>query len=844
MRYNRILNKVLSLKRIVVWSIFLFIFHFYPLLSYGIPISQTSSLSLMPDSITSTNDVRSLIINPALLAANTDYEIGFFWAWEESEQETGFVRDKGLFLKADFFKSIPVLQGSIAFSVEWLKERTDAPDDYMKYTFGKGFRLIQGLYCGFSLNWFSSQRLPINDLYSINFGIAYRPTYYLSFAIAAKDITQATYQGAELPISWEFGIGFRPFWNDLTLSLDVFYVQHEPAKHIGMDFGLQLRFLDGIKLTAFLKNLRFVHSENQELFLGVGLQFHISYLELITSSLIQTSWDYFEGSTGIIITSQPVGSIIPDSEKYIHLVLENEINEINQGIYFFGGGQPTLMDYIQIIQKATQDESVKGIILDIRGVGISFAGVQELRGALIAFKNQGKQVIAYIKSGWNKDYYLATIADHIYIPPSSYLSLVGLSVSLLFYKDFLSMLGIEVEILTTGEYKTGYNIYSEADLTSEHRENLQMYFDDINQQFLQEISENRGLSSEAMQELIDNGPYTSLSARDQGLIDGMRYFEEIEEELSDYSIVKGTNYQNDPLRDIRWAEKPEIAIVFITGTLITGKSINTNIFGTTTTGDESVIKILENIAQDSNIKGVIIRLDSGGGSALASDQIYNAVKGLNESKPVYVSMSSIAASGAYYIAMGSQNIYANQSTITGSIGVLIGKPNLEGSLDYLQIHPESLPYGENSQITSFYEPFSEHQRNILQQRVNETYEFFIQSVMESRGLERSEVESFAGGHIWSGEDALERDMITDIAGLPEVITMMQQEVNLSFGDYSLSIFPKTERDLLSTLIDTYLLGGSEEPVLPDTQILNDLFSLYMLQQDYILSLLPYRIEIH
>src|SRR6185369_10622132 len=356
---------------------------------------------------------------------------------------------------------------------------------------------------------------------------------------------------------------------------------------------------------------------------------------------------------------------------------------------FFGGPDQSLTGLVMQFKKAKVDNRIRAILLDIDMSGVGWGKAEELRDAITDFRSSGKPVYAYLELGLNKEYYIATACDKIIVAPPGELFINGLAADVMFFRGSLDKLGIYPEIYQIGKYKSAGDMFTQKQMTDAHREYINSMLDDLFNRYVNTIAQARHKSPDDVRKLIDDAPYSAAKAKEVGLIDDSLYRDGVEQQLkkllgykdSDtFTLVRGADYRDVEPESLGLNKGERVAVIYATGDIGSGNSQNSP-SGDQSIGSDTVAKALTDAAADKTIKAIVLRVDSPGGSGLASDIIWHAVEAANQKKPVVVSMSDVAASGGYYISASAAKIIAQPSTITGSIGVVAGKPVMRGFYD-------------------------------------------------------------------------------------------------------------------------------------------------------------------
>jgi len=440
------------------------------------------------------------------------------------------------------------------------------------------------------------------------------------------------------------------------------------------------------------------------------------------------------------------------------------------------------------LRKAKVDTRISAVMLDIDFPGIGWGKAEELRDAIKDFRASGKPAYAYMEIGTNKEYFIATAAEKIFLPPSGDLYVNGFAAEAMFYRGSLDKLGIEPDVIRIGDYKTAPEQYTRKDMSPAQKEVLDAVLNEYYERFAGTIAETRKKSVEDVKAMIDNAPYHATEAQQQGLIDGANYKEQVYEELKTRLGYK----QDDKLRTIGGGEYREvpsdslglntgerIAVIYASGA-ITGGSSNNSPLGGQMVGSDTMVKAINDAADDPSIKAIVLRVDSPGGSALASDLMWYAIENAKaKKKPVVVSMADVAASGGYYISCNADKIVAEPSTITGSIGVFLGKPVMKGFYDWLGISNEYVMRGKNAGIFRETVKWTDDERKKMQDQANKIYYGdFVPKVAKGRGKTDEQVNALGQGRVWTGTQAKERGLVDEFGGLEKAIEIAKQLANL------------------------------------------------------------------
>ena len=522
------------------------------------------------------------------------------------------------------------------------------------------------------------------------------------------------------------------------------------------------------------------------------------------------------------------------------LHLEGELPEqmpLDLPVPFLEDQQPmTVLETWQLLKKAAADARIKAIVLEPRGLAVGWAKLEELRADILAFKKSGKPVYAYLRGAEAHDYYIATAADKIFMAPEDLLDVKGLRAELMYFKGTLDRVGVEMEFAHVGKYKDAPDQYTRESARPETLEVMNQIVDQYYGDLVKVIAEGRRKEPAQVRAILDQGPFTGQHALDAGLVDTLAFEEEIVPDFRTSKKIGARDYSKVTLSGFEG--RTRIAVLTGQGEITRGgTNEGSSNDGITASG---MVGLLRRIENDSSIKGVILRVDSPGGDGIASDDILHELKILSAKKPVVVSMSDLAASGGYFIAMSGDPILAYSNTLTGSIGVFYGRVNLKGLYDKIGLKKEIISRGKFSRIDSEYGPLSADERTKLQAEIEIFYKGFVERVASARKRKYEEVEPLAQGRVWLGAQALKNGLVDEIGGLDRAVDLIKERAKIAAGEkVSLVTYPPKRT------IFEMLFNRNEEATELETQIRAFLgpVPLRALAHGGVMRLLPYVINV-
>ena len=453
----------------------------------------------------------------------------------------------------------------------------------------------------------------------------------------------------------------------------------------------------------------------------------------------------------------------------------------------------TVENVWSMLRRAATDSRIKAVIFEPEGASLGWGAMQEVRADLENFRKSGKPLVAWLKSPSLRDYYMASAASKIYMPPTDLLNLKGIGFQLMYFKNTLDKLGVQVDVQHAGKFKDYGDQWTRSTMSPETKEVMNSLADDLYGDLLAVIAKGRGKDEAAVRSIIDNGPFLAKQAKANGLIDDLRYEDEV------FGEMKTTLHQTE----LKRASERDYARVTDASAGL-GATDNTQIAfvvgeGTITRGDDSDADnfesgafdhMLERVGNDTSIKAAIIRINSGGGEVVASDDMWRAMNQLKAKKPIVISMADEAASGGYYMAMTGSPIVAYPGTITGSIGVVFGKPNLHGLYDKLGITKDTVSRGKFALIDSDYSSLTPEEAAKLKEGIDATYQDFLDKVSTSRKRPVSDIETVAQGRVWLGDQAKQRGLVDDLGGIDSAIQKARELAGIPVSSrVSLVLYP-------------------------------------------------------
>jgi len=737
-----------------------------------------------------TDETQAFLYNPAYLGL---YDRGgvldgyyFYPSKDMLDYPHSSFHDIGIFGQAAKFGI--AYRNAQSFSSAWW------PDiNLNQYSAGIGFGNPR-VAVGFSLSLMAMSNFGSRWFPSV--GLILRPDTWLSLGAAYHNFSDVPFSFNPIEKTTNLGISIRPFGTDfLTLDGDLIY----PIHNEGYKAGITVEPLPGLRVYWIYDQSGY--NPAPVAFTGVGpvyiqpylwsnsISFGVSFnfgshIHIEGASTYQ-SGGYAATYGRVMITSQEMSTILFD-HKIAEIAIKGIIPDARERTLFLFKSPKVLLDYIEEIRKCGDDPSVGALILKIYPFSTSesfFAlsgEVQELVDAIEYVRSKGKEVFAYLMddSGVN-ELYLASAADKIYMAPVAFIAGYGVDVDLVRLRGLFDKLHISWNAQTAGKYKsTFHTIYTDS-ASPDQAKLIQGLVDDIYTQMTKQIEVNRQITMDDSLSSALSGIISSDKAVVLHVIDRVAYYEDFKKDVSRI-VYGGGGSVTDPANihkyETRWGMKPEVAVIGVYGDIVTGESAPPASFPIPfiglgrTTGSETLVAQINAAANDNDIKAIVLRVNSGGGSALASDEIYNAIKEADGKKPVVASFGNIAASGGYYVAAGVRRIFAEPATLTGSIGVVIAFPVLTDFLEKdLGSNVEEYRSGQNSSLLSPFHRWNDSDLKYVDEFLNDTYNDFKEKVSDGRKLTMDRVEELAQGKVYTGLQAKSLNLIDEYGGLDKAI---------------------------------------------------------------------------
>lgn len=730
----------------------------------AVPVRPMTGLA---GSVALADEAQAILVNPAGLAFRDGFQGLISKSWASAADG-----------------SVLLTGGGLGFAYE---QGSLTSGDWQRGSLGFGLSLLPGLSVGLA----GRAGQAGGGFTSLDAGLLWRPTDYLSLGAAARDLTNPRINGQPWARTYQGGVALRPGTDRLSLGFDVFWREGDPLQQVLPRFEVVGVPAGGITLrgAADLQG-------NAEVALSLGWAHGaVGY----SQGLNQSSASYLTFHSGF---ERPVW--MGDRSRLAELDLRGPVvDQVAAGLFGGSNGQ-SLYDVLQQLKLAKESPEIGGVILRLGGTSAGWAACDEIRQALTDLQGSGKKVIAYLYGVGTPAYYIAAGADRIVSHPAGGIELKGISMAVSHYKGLLDKLGVSADFVRIGEYKSAVEPMTLESMSPANRRQLEAILDDQYERIVKAVAQGRKLEPAAVKALIDKATFEAKGAKAAKLVDAIAYEDEVLKESSSWfgghepTVVRLAHRE---AYRTAWQDPDRIAVIAANGAITEGRSGRNLLTGEGVLGADTVAKAIRTAANDMRVRAVVLRIDSPGGSVVASEIIWRELVKLKEAgKPLVVSMGDVAGSGGYWIATPADRILADPGTITGSIGVFAGKLSFGGLYDKLGIHQEIIKRGDKADAESDARRFTDAERLALKESIETTYGVFLDRVAASRGLTRDEVDSRGRGRIYTGAQAKGLKLVDDLGGLASAVELAR--VMGHFATHKVEVVEYPDPDaIMATLLD-------------------------------------------
>ncbi len=729
------------------------------------------NLPLVP--LAGEHDALAVSANPAGLALLRSGHLAAALDLADAEAAAGAGQGFGAFWGTSYGGNLVPRLG-IGLGVETLRPPgdilADDPGDATRLSFAKGLALGDSLAVGAAYRRFFGDGL-VGGAGTWDLGVSSRWGPRVAVGLALRDLTAPDVQDVSVQRRYELDLALRPDGTErLELGAGGRIGEREGDLDGWLRAGVRLRpgvYLRGEYLTRELRDAGANAVRDHRLTAGVELSFGRRGAALYGAGSVRSGEARGVGGTLVARASgERVPSALGEPARVHRVTLSGD------------GGDRGHGRKIAELRRIARDPAVKAVIVDIEGHDGSFATAQELRESIAALSAADIPVFSYLVNATMIDYFIATGADQVLVDPAGGLRMAGIAGTRLYYGDLFDKIGVRAQFERVAEYKSAPEAFTRDGPTPEASEVRTRLFDSIYAQVEGSIASSRDISRTRARELIAGGPYTPGQLEDMPeLVDEVVVGDDVEDTVATALGARYRERSRPQMRPERWSH-PQIAVIYLTGDIVSGESRRIPLLGQELVGDETITEAIAAARRDPRVGAIVLRIDSPGGSALASEKIAREVFKTRGRKPIVCSMGDVAASGGYFAAAGCERIFAEPTTITGSIGIFTGKVDFSGLLSRVGLTWSTEKRGDRADMNSSYRPFTDEEREIVREHLDYYYERFTSTVERGRNLSPDEVDEVARGRVFTGADAAEVGLVDELGGLGRAIAEARRRAGI------------------------------------------------------------------
>jgi len=730
------------------------------------------------------DDVSTIAYNPANLAFLPGAELRWTLVYPRG---TGYVG--GNAVDAGF----SIFGLATGMRIDWLDMTTPAGFDVSQRWFRWGFaaKLGDKSSLGTTIAWSFSPRNEFDGAFGVTTAYTYRPFSFLSASVIARDWTNSSGR------TYDAGVALRPYKGQRTFELgaEASIRERTGETTVRGTVGLDIPRIGRLRGDVSMRNFE----TTRDITGMVGLDVNLSVLQAGMGAVLGNGDGGFYATAAVRTFREP-GIKLPKKVSKIRI-----------------DTVPGVRNHTKLLRrlwKLAEDPEIAGVMLDLRAEpASSLAHAEELGDAIRRLRAHGKKVICHMEDAGGKSLYVCAQADRTAMNPAGGLRFAGLSSQYMYYGGVLEKLGVRSDFVRIAQHKLAAEQYTRKESSEIGREDHRDLIKQLEGIYMSDVGGGRRIPLATLRKTIEKGPFVAMEARAANLVDVLAYGDEmtrVAEEVvgGDVRVVDDKPAAEAPTY---WGSPSKIAIVYLSGDMVDGESQTIPFVGIRLAGSYTITKALKQAREDASVKAVVFRIETGGGSSLAADVILREAMLTAKKKPLIVSMGSAAASGGYYASVVGGPIYANRSTITGSIGIFYGKIDVVGLLGKLGVGLEQFRSAPKADAESFYRPFSDDERNELGVKVKQFYDLFIARVAEGRHMLPADIDAVARGRVWTGAQAMDRKLVDHLGGLREALAEARKRADLG-PDAAIVELPDDDESLLGSLAK--IVGITAAPQMP------------------------------
>ncbi len=752
----------------------------------------TDGFALPDPSVTTVDDLTAANLNPAGLGGVQGGEMAYGLGLLAPPTERQLSTEHSLMAAA----------GGNGFgaglALQWLEQEFGGRSiRYHKHSIGLGFDATSMMSVGTAVHFFGSpDSRAIDDLTTFDVGLQLRPTSFLGLGLVARDVNQPFASSFEsIPLSLRPGLALRFLDGRLVADGELDWTPRtgrtvvHPRLNVEPIRGLRLFARGGMPLGDQNEG-----DLTDGWTLSGGVAINLGYAGVRSGVYAEKrprSAHLTRQSHLIRATTERESSLIPYGGRWIRMPIDSSLGERSERP-LFGAEQRSLLEVQRTMRTIGNDPEIDGIILDIKPNDLGFAQAWELRQSIRQLRDADTHVVALLQAPDTTNSYLAAAADQTWLLPAEPYEPAGLSTNRLHYAELLDDIGIRAEFIRIGDYKSAPESFVRESPSEASLRQTNAYLDQLFESIVDGLSDGLNKSGDAIREMIDSVPHLPHRAVERGFVDDVVYPDEVHAKLRDtYDAVASIDdsYVTASTGNERWNSPAEIAVIHIDGSIIRGQSGRAPLIGQTVTGHKTIRNTVNTLIAAPDVRAAVVRIDSPGGSAVASDLIYRDIRRLASQMPVVASMGDVAASGGYYVAAGADTIFATPTTLTGSIGIFAGKFSLGSLADRVGINSRQLQRGETAGNLSPFRPWTSDEKQAVTTSMNYLYELFLEQAAQTRPLDTGELDELARGRVWVGTDAADKKLVDNLGSLTDALRRAERLAELEPGQARYQSYP-------------------------------------------------------
>lgn len=753
------------------------------------PLSPGEPLPTPGKSIASADDATATALNPANLAFMPEPEARWMWTYTGEYGDLP-VRGHAIDLAA------PLWFFGTGLRLELHNPPFGAPPpfsrNYQWIRWGLAAKVDNWFAGGMGLGWSLSDSDRLDNQFGVTLGFTLRPSQYVSWSGVVRDLNSPTSRDdiTRSFRAWETGLAFRPITGrrDFEFALEGKFYDQLGEGSTRATVGVDIPYVGRLRGDVRLVEMDF---EDPEVVATAGLDVNFGPLQFSGGALFGNAIGMedsgFYAGAAIRMYREPG---IPFGKRVARI----DINSTP--------GDRGHVAFLRKLWRLAKNDEVEGVLLVMKDEpASSLAHAEELGDAIRTLKAHGKKVACHLEDAGGRSLFVCSQADRIGINPAGGVRFAGVSSRYFYFGGTLDKLGVKADFVRIGAHKSAAEQFTLEGATDVSRADKQDLVDEIEDVMLHDIGGGRKISRAKLKETISKGPFLATEAKEAGLVDNLVYPDELNRFAEDFMGGPTTVLKTLPVTEAprRWGRDEKIAIVYLSGDMVDGESQYIPYLNIRLAGSRTIGAALKAARDDSSVKAVVFRIETGGGSSLAADVILREAQLTAKKKPMVVSMGSAAASGGYYVAVGAPTILANRATITGSIGIFYGKVDVSGLLSKLGVASEAVRSSPRADAESLFRSFTEDERLILTEKVKQFYDLFVARVAEGRKMKAEEVDAVARGRVWTGRQAKDRKLVNRIGGLREALEEARYLADLE-EDTAIIELPEEDDSLLGFLL--------------------------------------------